>query len=101
MPEGGWALESLPGQQAAVDRRAYIRRRALTWLRRTEVVERAYQAHDPALRMLIRYGDLLSDRDGQLRSLASWLDLGYETTGRDPGSATEAGDRPAEPPAPG
>ena len=72
---GGWALRGLPGQAPVADRDTYLRGRALTWLRRTEIVQRAYDARDPALRMLIRYEDLLEDRDGQLERLASWLDL--------------------------
>lgn len=72
---GGWALQRLPGQAPVADRNTYLSGRALTWLRRTEIVQRAYDAHEPALRMLIRYEDLLDDRDEQLARLASWLDL--------------------------
>jgi len=58
---GAWALEEGAYPVARDGREALIRWQASVWAYRTGVVMRAYQAHDPARRILIRYEDLLHD----------------------------------------
>jgi hypothetical protein len=41
-------------------------------------VQRAFEAHSDALKMMVRYEDLRSDPAPVLRDVASWLDLDYE-----------------------
>ena len=71
---GSWAMDIVPGFDAG-DRMTYIRRRAHLWLWRAEVVQRAFDAHPPALRRLVRYEDLRTDPRATLESLADWLNL--------------------------
>lgn len=75
---GGWGVRVLPGHLPVTDRSSFIRRRALVWLRRTEIVERAYDGHEPSLRYLVRYEELLEDPTSQLAGLANWLDLDFQ-----------------------
>ena len=58
---GAWALEEGAYPVAHEGREALIRWQASVWTYRTGVVLRAYQAHDPARRVLVRYEDLLRD----------------------------------------
>jgi hypothetical protein len=73
----GWLLGLLDGYRSA-DRAASIRSQAYMWLWRTEAVQRAFEAHSDALKMMVRYEDLRSDPAPVLRDVASWLDLDYE-----------------------
>ncbi len=72
--EGGWAISAVPGFEAP-DRLSYLRRRAHMWRCRAEVVRRAYDAHSPALRRIVRYEDLRADPERVVAGLAEWLDL--------------------------
>lgn len=56
--EGSWATEEGAYPLSERGREALIRWQSSVWLRRTEVVQRAYAAHDPGRRALIRYEDL-------------------------------------------
>jgi hypothetical protein len=58
---GAWALEEGAYPVAHEGREALIRWQASVWTYRTGVVLRAYQAHDPERRVLVRYEDLLRD----------------------------------------
>jgi hypothetical protein len=73
--EGSWAMRQIPGHAEVSDRLSYNERRARTWIRRTEVVERAYDAHPPDLRRLVRYEDLRAEPAKLLAELAAWLEL--------------------------
>jgi Sulfotransferase family len=58
---GAWALEEGAYPVAHEGREALIRWQATVWTYRTGVVLRAYQAHDPERRVLVRYENLLRD----------------------------------------
>lgn len=73
--EGGWILKLLDDPSPVEDRLAYVQARSRAWLRRTEVVQAAYQAHDPKLRICVRYEELLADPAQELRRIAVWLQL--------------------------
>jgi sulfotransferase family protein len=75
--KGAWGSEAMPGWVAG-DRLTFVRERAHLWLCRTNVVERAYEAHPPDLRMRIRYEDLLADTPGSLEQVARWLGLALD-----------------------
>ena len=72
--EGSWAAEEgaypLTSERG---REALIRWQATVWLRRTEVVERAYAAHDPERRVLVRYEELRRDTEPELRRICRLL----------------------------
>ena len=71
---GSWGASQLPGFVIR-DRDAFIKDRAHAWLCRTAATQRAYNAHDPRLRMLVRYEELVSEPAPTMRSLAGWLGL--------------------------
>jgi hypothetical protein len=48
---------------------------ARNWLARTEIVESAFANHDEALRMMVRYEDLLDDPGGWLSRIYDWCGL--------------------------
>lgn len=48
---------------------------ARNWLARTEIVESAFANHDEALRMMVRYEDLLDDPEGWLSRIYDWCGL--------------------------
>jgi hypothetical protein len=73
----GWLLGLLDGYRSA-DRAASIRSQAYMWLWRTEAVQRAFEAHSDALKMMVSYEDLRSLPAPVLRDVASWLDLDYD-----------------------
>jgi hypothetical protein len=76
--KGGWVLELLEGSDPVENRLAYIRETARAWLRRTDVVQSAFEAHNPELRLQIRYEDLLDDPVLELGRIAGWLGLDGE-----------------------
>lgn len=63
---GAWGTEDGAYPVAPEGRVPFIRWQATVWLYRTEAVERAYAAHDPARRVLVRYEDLLADPTREL-----------------------------------
>jgi hypothetical protein len=73
---GGWLSREFPGAVGISDgeRAEFVEQSAYKWLRRTEVVQEAYDAHTGP-KHLIRYEDLRSDPIGHLRSLLEWLGL--------------------------
>jgi hypothetical protein len=74
--EGGWVAEMLPGfETAEQDRLSFVNSRAQAWLCRTTAVQRAFDAHPPELRRMVRYEDLLSDPEPVTASLTEWLGL--------------------------
>jgi hypothetical protein len=54
---------------------AFLRWQATVWLYRTEAVERAFAAHDPSRRKLIRYEDLRADPESVLEDLCRDLQI--------------------------
>ena len=63
---GGWHLADGGYAVAPEGRLAFLRWQAAVWLFRTEAVQRAYAAHDPDRRVLVRYEDLLADPGAEL-----------------------------------
>jgi hypothetical protein len=77
---GGW-IEKLDWGRArfrtAEERREFVRRNALLWTGRMTACMRAYEGHDPDLRVKLRYEDLLADTEIQLAELTRWLGLSF------------------------
>jgi hypothetical protein len=73
---GAWVTKEFPGAQGISEegRLAFVAQSAKKWLWRTEVTQRAYEAH-PGPKLLVRYEDILVDPAAQLRSLLDWLGL--------------------------
>ena len=73
--EGTWA--STDGAYAVTqeDRIGFIRWQAAVWKYRTEAVQAAFDAHDPDLRLKVRYEDLLADPETVVPGILSVLDL--------------------------
>jgi hypothetical protein len=61
--------------EAAADRVTYARAQARDWLRRTEIVERAFNSHAPDRRRFIRYEQLRADPRSAADGLAEWIGL--------------------------
>ncbi len=57
------------------DRLGFLEGRARVWLKRTEIVQRAFDALPPANRLLVRYEELLWDTRGELSRVFEWLGL--------------------------
>jgi hypothetical protein len=66
---GAWALDEGAYPVAPDGREALIRWQSSVWSYRTGVVLRAFQAHDPSRRVMVRYEDLLADPGGELRRI--------------------------------
>ena len=56
---GTWALAEGAFAVAPEGRESLIRWQAAVWAYRTAVVQRAYRAHDPSRRVMVRYEDIL------------------------------------------
>jgi hypothetical protein len=72
---GAWALEEGAYPVAPEGREALIRWQSSVWAYRTGVVLRAYQAHDPARRVLVRYEDLLRDPERELGRISTAFEM--------------------------
>jgi len=55
------------------ERLSFVRTHAQLWVNNMTAVDRAYAAHDPSLRMRLRYEDLLADTFNALAPIADWL----------------------------
>jgi Sulfotransferase family len=75
---GAWAQDEGAFPLAAHGREAFIRWQASVWAYRTTVVGRAYDLHDPARRVLVRYEDLLADPITELNRIAEVLEIAVE-----------------------
>jgi hypothetical protein len=73
---GAWVTKEFPGAQGISedDRHAFVVQSARKWLWRTEVTQRAYDAH-PGPKLVMRYEEILADTTGQMRLLLDWLGL--------------------------
>ena len=75
---GGWLTKVGwgTGEFASADARMeWIARHCRNWVARMNACSRAYEAHDPGLRRLVRYEDLRADTERHLTDLAAWLGL--------------------------
>jgi hypothetical protein len=68
---GSWALEEGAYPVRDEDRLAFVRWQSSVWLYRTEIVQRAFEGHDPRRRLLFRYEDLRRDPAGYLEQICS------------------------------
>ena len=76
--EDAWGVKEGTYALSAEGRLAFLRWQASVWLYRTEAVERAFAAHDPSRRTMIRYEELRDEPESVLGSLCG--DLGIEIT---------------------
>ena len=67
LPVSGW--------QTPEEREIFVRRWARTWAGDVAAIERAFEAHPPELRRMVRYEDLLADPAASLGPLVEWLGL--------------------------
>jgi hypothetical protein len=72
---GAWALDEGAYPVASEGREALIRWQASVWTYRTGVVLRAYQAHRPEGRVLVRYEDLLRDPTRELERICARFEI--------------------------
>jgi hypothetical protein len=72
---GAWALDEGAFPVAPEGREALIRWQSSVWAYRTEVVLRAYRAHRPSRRVLVRYEDLRTDSAGELQRICETFGL--------------------------
>jgi hypothetical protein len=68
----GWGTGEFSSEE---ERLEWIRRHCRNWVARMNVCMRAYEAHDPGLRRLVRYEDLRANTEERLTDLAEWLGL--------------------------
>ena len=73
--KGGWLAEhfSSTADITAEERRRLAAGLAHRWVVCTEAVQRAYDQHDPELRLLVRYEDLLADTPAVLERILRWM----------------------------
>jgi Sulfotransferase family len=57
------------------DRLDFVREKAIDWACWTDSCQRAWAAHPPELRRIVRYEELLSDTVGELGALCEWIGL--------------------------
>ena len=80
--EGGWHYEGDGGYPVATEGRvAFLRWQAAVWRFRTAAVQRAYDAHDPERRVLVRYEDLLADPERELARVHATIGLDADAEG--------------------
>ena len=68
----GWGTGEFSSTDARME---WVARHCRNWVARMNVCSRAYEAHDPELRRLVRYEDLRADTEGNLADLTAWLGL--------------------------
>jgi len=70
---GSWALDEGAFPVTDVGRESLVRWQSAVWAFRTEVVQRAYEAHPPDRRVLVRYEDLVADPGHELARICACL----------------------------
>ena len=70
---GSWALDEGAFPVTDAGRESLVRWQSAVWAFRTEVVRRAYDAHPPDRRVMIRYEDLVADPCAELARLCAAL----------------------------
>jgi hypothetical protein len=78
---GGWLTRTGLGKggfDSPEERLEFVRDTCRNWAAKINVCARAYEAHDPSLRKMIRYEDLLADTQGLLGELTEWLGLPHD-----------------------
>jgi hypothetical protein len=70
----GWLTSYLGANiDTSTMRERAVRENASMWVRSVEAVQRAYDAHPPALRLLVTYEELLAATDAEVRRIITWL----------------------------
>ena len=73
---GGWITESSGYEVAgSADRLTFLENRALLWVDRMDLMQRAFDGHDPSLRTLVRYETLRADTPSELSRIADWAGI--------------------------
>jgi LPS sulfotransferase NodH len=72
---GSWAVREGAFAVAEEGRQALARWQASVWTYRTEVVQRAYEAHDASRRIAVRYERALRDPASELGRICDWLQV--------------------------
>jgi hypothetical protein len=81
---GGWLASPLPerAEQLRDDRLELVKRESRLWRARTQAVRRAFDAHPPQLRLIVRYEDARADTPRELARMEEWLGLRRTETAR-------------------
>jgi hypothetical protein len=78
---GSWfARAAKPLISSDEDRLDFVREKAIDWACWTDSCQRAWAAHPPELRRMVRYEELLADPVGELASLCEWIGLKRDGT---------------------
>ena len=72
---GSWALDEGAFPVTERGRESLVRWQSAVWAFRTEVVQRAYEAHPPDRRVLVRYEDLVADPGHELARICAYLPI--------------------------
>lgn len=73
---GSWfARITKPLVSSHEDRLEFVREKAIDWACWTDSCQRAWAAHPPELRRMVRYEELLADPVGELGGLYRWIGL--------------------------
>ena len=75
---GSWAVREGAFPVADGGREALIRWQASVWAYRTDVVQRAYQEHEPSQRIIVRYEEVLRNPARELERICATLGLDAE-----------------------
>ena len=67
---GSWAVREGAFPVSPEGREALVRWQSSVWTYRTEVVQRAYEAHPGSQKLMVRYEDLLEDAGAQLERIS-------------------------------
>jgi hypothetical protein len=73
--DGSWAIPEGAFAVAPEGRLALVRWLADVWVFRTNEVRRAYEAHDPERRVMVRYEELRADTPAELERICSVIGL--------------------------
>jgi hypothetical protein len=72
--DGGWLTAQFGGSGLEPDERLrFLAGQAHRWVARTRAVQRAYERHDPALRLKVRYEDLVADTEAGVTEILGWM----------------------------
>jgi hypothetical protein len=79
---GSWFARMVkPLVSSDADRLDFVRQKAIQWACWTDSCQRAWAAHPPELRRMVRYEQLLADPVGELSGLGQWMGLERDRPG--------------------
>jgi len=73
-PEGSWAMDAIP-LTTENQRAQAIRQQAKTYLIFTENCEKAYNLHDPKLRLLVKYEELMKNTFSEIKRIYDFIGI--------------------------